>query len=319
MRSRSAKPSFLFVGSGDFAAALLREMAEAGYLPRRVLTLPDRPAGRGRRPRPTPCKAAAMEAGLTLTETSHPGEPAFREALSREHPEVVLVSDYRFILPREILEYPPRGCVNVHPSLLPRHRGAAPIRRALMEGDDRSGVSLMLMDEGMDTGPIIAARDTAVEEDDDERSLRLRLAAMGASLLEDCLYLWVEGSLEARPQGEEGASYAPPIHPGELLLDWTRPAREVFNRVRALAPRPGAYTYLRGRRLKILRAVPERTRPGLEPGVLSPGGGVLLVGTGEGTLRILLLQPEGKREMSAEEFLRGYRPAEGERLGKEPA
>ncbi|NPV59050.1 MAG: methionyl-tRNA formyltransferase [Actinobacteria bacterium] len=310
------RPAVVFAGSGEFSADLLRELARIGFLPAMALTRRDRPAGRGRRLRPTPLKAAAAELGVEVVEADGPSDPAFMETLEALRPEVLLVADYGFILPKAVLSYPSRGCVNVHPSLLPRHRGAAPIRRALMEGDSESGVSLMLMDEGLDTGPIIAASAVAIEDRDNELSLRMRLAATGADLVARFIPLWVAGDVEPCPQGEEGASYAPPISPEELLIDWALPSREIHNRVRALAPRPGAHTFMRGKRLKVLRSEPCRVEWRLAPGEVSLAeSGALVVGTGEGALRLLELKPEGKRSMLAEEFLRGYRPSEGEILG----
>lgn len=312
-------PEFVLVGSGDFASSLLRELANGDFSPLRVLTHCDRPAGRGRRPRPVPLKTTAKELGLPFTETNGPKDPSFLEALSTTGAEVLLVADYGFIIPREILAYPPRGCVNVHPSLLPRYRGAAPIRRALMEGADESGVTLMLMDEGLDTGPVIALSSTPIYETDNELSLRLRLAALGSELVRRYLPLWVERELEARPQGEEGASYAFPITRDELLLDWSMPARDIHNRVRALSPRPGAHTFMRDLRLKVLRSALEEAPRPLEPGeVFADRRGKMYVGAGEGSLRLLELQPQGKRAMTAEEFLRGYRPSQGLRLGALP-
>ncbi len=319
MTPEGSPPGYLFVGSGDFAASLLRELASSGFAPQAVLTRTDRPAGRGRRPRPVPLKTAALELGLAIAEAPHPKEPAFLAPMKTSRPEVLLVADYGFMLPREILTYPPRGCLNVHPSLLPRYRGAAPIRRALMEGASESGVTLMVMDEGLDTGPVIASLSTSISQDDDELSLRLRLAALGCELVQRFLPSWVEGSIEARPQDEDGASYAPPISTDELLIDWCGAARDIHNRVRALAPRPGAYTFMRGKRLKILRCAVEEAPRRLEPGeILVSGDARMLVGAREGALRLLVLQPEGKRAMGAEEFLRGYRALQGMRLGTSP-
>lgn len=313
------RPAVVFAGSGEFSADLLRELARIGYLPARTLTRRDRPAGRGRKLRPTPFKAAAVKLGMEVVEADGPADPAFMEALEASRTEVLLVADYGFVLPRAILTYPSRGCVNIHPSLLPRHRGATPIRRALMEGDSESGVSLMLMDEGLDTGPIVAMRAVNIEYQDNELSLRTRLAAIGAELVMRFIPPWLSGEVEPRPQGEEGASYASPIRPEELLIDWALPARVIHNRVRALAPRPGAYTYMRGKRLKVLRSEPCGAESRLAPGEVSLAeGGTPVVGTGEGALRLLELKPEGKRSMLAEEFLRGYRPAEGEILGLRP-
>lgn len=309
-------PRYILVGSGDFAAALLRELVSRGFAPIGVLTRPDRPAGRRLKPKQVPLKAAAIRLGVQVAEAPGPKDPAFLETVRGSRAEILLVADYGLIFPREILVYPPRGCVNVHPSLLPRYRGAAPIRRALMEGAKESGVTLMLMDEGLDTGPVISSACTEVGDDDNELSLRLRLAALGSELAQRCLPLWVEREIQAIPQGDEGASYAFPITRDELLLDWSAPAREIHNRVRALSPRPGAYSFMNGKRLKILRSAVLEATHSLEPGeVCVVESTKMIVGAGDGTLRLLELQPEGRRAMSAEEFIRGYRPVPGMRLG----
>lgn len=303
----------VFLGSGEFSRDLLRHLLRVGYGLDVVITRPDRPAGRGLRYRATPVKSLATDNDLTVYQPPGPQDPAFMDILDGLQPELVLVADYGYILPPAVLTFPPKGCVNVHPSLLPRYRGATPIQRALMDGVATSGVTLMLLDEGMDTGPVIAQKELAVEDDDDAGTLREKLASLGAEMFMECLPPYISGKLPPRPQDEERATYADPINKSELLIDWNCSARDIHNQVRALSPSPGAYSFLLRKRVKVLRARPAESIKVPGSGSLEiPEKDVLLVGTGEGVLQLEEVQPEGKRPMSAGEFLRGYRLQPGE-------
>ncbi len=309
----------VFLGSGEFSRDLLESLPGAGFDIAGVITRPDRPAGRYLRPSPTPVKTFAVENGLRVYEPEGPRDPAFLSILEELRPSLLLVADYGHILTPEILAYPTSGCVNVHPSLLPLYRGAAPIQRALMDGARTTGVTLMVMDEGMDTGGIIAQEAIPVEETEDALALRAKLASLGTRLLVEYIPSYLSGSISPRPQEEDRATCAPPITKEDLVIDWTREARAIDAQVRALSPRPGAYTFFRGKRLKILRAVPTQAVPKLEPGALeAAGSGVLLVGTLGGALRLELLQPEGGKAMGPGEFLRGYRLQAEERFRVSP-
>ena len=242
---------FFFFGSGEFAGHVLGTLTENGLFPQAVITRLDRPRGRGRHLRPTPVKLLAEKGGLEVIQPHSVSDDAFLDALRAADPEVILLADYGELLPPALLQLPPRGCVNVHPSLLPRYRGASPVQRVLMDGRDITGVTLMLMEPGLDTGPIISQQEMDVGEEDDAGSLTRKLAVLGGRLLVSVLPDYLSGKITPRAQEESEASYAEPISKADLLIDWSRQARDVFNQVRALSPSPGAYTYFRGKRLKV--------------------------------------------------------------------
>ncbi len=305
-----------FLGSGDFARDLLSNLLHAGFGLSAVITRPDQRAGRGLRSRPTSVKALGLEEGMSVHQPGSPADPGFMALLEEGNPELLLVADYGYILPRKVLEYPRGGCLNVHPSLLPRLRGAAPIRRALMQGEHVSGVTLMVLDEGLDTGGIIARQEVEVEDGDDELTLRGKLAYAGARMVVDNVPLYMDGAIAPRPQEEALATYADPIAKSELLIDWTHAAPRIHNLVRALSPQPGAYTYFRGKRMKVLQACARQDNRSLPPGALDiADGDILIVGTGAGSLYLEKVQPEGKQPMGAADFVHGYRPGSGEALG----
>ncbi|MGQ9627237.1 MAG: methionyl-tRNA formyltransferase [Anaerolineae bacterium] len=303
----------IFMGTPDFAVPVLEKIIEEHEV-LAVVTQPDRPAGRGGRLRPPPVKEFASLHGLPLLQP-----PALRGEVVKElaslAPEVILVAAYGQILPRSVLGIPPHGCLNVHASLLPRHRGAAPIAAAILAGDEATGITIMLMDEGLDTGPIVSQAECPISPQDTGGSLATKLSHLGAELLSQTLPRWLRGEIEPRPQDESQATYCPMIRKEDGLLDWSRPAVELWRRVRAFHPHPGTYTYWEGKRLKILRTGPLSERRGSEePGrVLSLPEG-LAVATGEGTLLLEEVQPEGKRPMSGVEFARGRRGFIGSRL-----
>ncbi len=303
----------VFLGSGEFSRDILRDLLQAGLAISAVITRPDHPAGRGLRKRPTPVKALAEHEGVRVFQPDGPSDPRFMDALDESRTEMIVVADYGYLLPRQILEYTATGCLNIHPSLLPRYRGAAPIQRALMQGERVSGVTLMLLDEGMDTGDIIASEELCIAETDNALSVRERLASLGARMLVETLPRFLSGAITPVAQDETIATYADPIRKTDTIIDWTRAAENIHNQIRALSPRPGAFTRFRGRRVKILRSLPRRDLSEAAPGKLVlDGKDGLLVGTAAGDLQVVELQPEGKKAMSAAEFRRGYRLATDE-------
>jgi methionyl-tRNA formyltransferase len=303
----------VFLASGEFSRDLLRDLLRSDFEISALVTRPDRPAGRSLKPNPTPAGSLAVEEGMKIYMPASPADPGFMSVLEELQPELLLVADYGFMLPVEVLMFPPGGCVNVHPSLLPRYRGAAPIQRALMDGASVTGVTLMAMDEGMDTGPIIARQEVEIGDEDDAHALRSKLAALAARMVEEYVPQYLSGAIVPIPQDEGAATYAEPVAKNEYIIDWTREARDIRNQVRALSPRPGAHTNLRGKRVKIIEAGLREDIRGLKPASLEvTQKGILLVGTGRGALQPHVLQPEGKRVVSAEEFLRGYRIEPGE-------
>lgn len=277
-----------------------------------VVTNPDRPAGRKLEPRPPPVKEAALAAGLKVLQPGRARDPDLRAELQQLAPDVVVVVAYGKILPPDLLAVPPHGFVNVHFSLLPLYRGAAPVQRALMEGASETGVSIMVLTEGMDEGPVIATRSLAVDPDENAGELGDRLAASGAELLVPSLHGYVAGRMEPRPQDDDRATYAPKLEPHEERIDWHERAESLHNLVRALSPAPGAWTTLRGGRVKVYgtRVAGDGD---LAPGEVQPGR-ELVVGTGAGALELVSVQPAGKRRMSGAELLRGLRPGSGERF-----
>ena len=303
------------MGSPEFAVPSLEALARA-YQVVGVVTQPDRPAGRGGRLRPPPVKVAAQALGVPVYQPESLRTAGAVERLAAWEPDVVVVAAFGQILPASVLDLPPYGCLNVHASLLPRWRGAAPIAAAILAGDVVTGVTLMKMDEGMDTGPILAQRAEPIRPDDTTGSLAARLAQKGADLLLEILPLYLSGDLVPRPQPEEGVTYCRPLKKEDGRLDWTRPAVELERRVRAMIPWPGAFTTWEGRLLKILRAAPLADWEGTEPpGTVVPVEGGAAVVAGEGALALLEVQLAGRKPLPIDAFLRGQRTFLGAVLG----
>jgi methionyl-tRNA formyltransferase len=279
-----------------------------------VLTQPDRPAGRGLAPVQSAVKRLALARGLQVRQpaTLKPSESwtPVREA----RPELMVVAAYGLLLPQGVLEIPPRGAINIHASLLPRWRGAAPIQRALLAGDRQTGISIMQMDAGLDTGPVLAARPIPITAEDDAGSLHDRLAGLGAEMIVESLADVASGGARPIAQPEEGASYAPKIGKQETVLDWTRPAAELERAVRAFRPAPGTRTLLEGEPIKIWRAA-IASGEGAPGEVLDATGHAILIACGSGALAVTELQRAGARRIRAAEFLRGRPLGRGTRFG----
>jgi methionyl-tRNA formyltransferase len=306
----------VFMGTPQFAVPTLLALdAQAQVVG--VVTQPDRRAGRGRRLVMSPVKEAALIRGLPVFQPQTLREREAVQQLEAWKPEVIIVAAFGQILRKPVLNLAPQGCLNVHASLLPRYRGAAPIPAAILAGDPFTGVTIMRMDEGMDTGPILAQVECPVEPDDTTGSLTAKLAGLGAQLLMEVLPSWLAGEIPARSQEEALATYCRPWTKGDGHLDWARPAVYLDRQIRATDPWPGAYTLWQNQRLKILRATPHPDWQGVQqPGavvLLEPGG--LGVATGEGALELLQVQLAGKRPMDADIFARGQREFLGGRLG----
>lgn len=289
-----------------------------------VVTAPDRPRDRGMELKPSPVKERALEAGIPVLQPPTLRNEAVQEELRALGADVFVVTAYGLILPPAVLEATPNGCLNVHFSILPRLRGAAPVQWALIQGHDVAGVTIMQMDPGLDTGPIIEIAETPVAPDDTAGTLEERLAHMGAKLLVEVLDRLEHGGIERHPQDDAEATLAPKLTPADARIDWTQDAAAVVNRIRAFNPRPGAWTTVDGgKRLKIWRARlrPDAAQPGAESaGELPPGavrtgpGGEMLVGAGSGEVLVAEVQPEGSRRMPATDFLRGLRAGPDTRL-----
>jgi methionyl-tRNA formyltransferase len=309
----------VFLGNAAWSVPPLEALADSSHPVVLVATREPRPAGRGGRPTPTPVADAARRLGLPLAEVQTVRRGPGLEALARARPDALVVVAYGEILPQAVLDLPSVAPVNLHFSLLPELRGAAPVQRALLEGLTATGVTTMRMDAGMDTGPILLQATEAVDEADDAGSLGRRLAAMGGRLLVDTLDRLAAGAVDERPQDAAGATFAPKLGPGDRRIDWAEPVEAVRRRVRALSPAPGATTAFRGRTLKVLRAAVRPLPPDggdVEPGtvafVAKDGFGVA---AGNGVVVPEEVAPEGRARMSGGEFARGYRPEPGERLG----
>jgi methionyl-tRNA formyltransferase len=309
----------VFLGNARWSVPSLEAVAGSSHQLVRVVTRVPRPGGRGNRLLPTPVAEAARGLDLPVkeVETVKTG-PGF-DALAAAEPDVLAVVAYGEIVPASVLELPSVAPVNVHFSLLPKLRGAAPVQRALLEGLDTTGVTTIHMDEGMDTGSILLQESTAIGPDEDAGSLGDRLAEIGGRVLVATLDGLAAGTIEERPQDHEEATVAPKLKPDDRVIDWTEPVERIVRRVRALAPEPSAATTFRGRALRVLRAIEEGADGAPEPGsILRADKDGLVIGARRGGLRLEEVQPEGRRRMSAADFVRGYRPQAGERLGEGP-
>ena len=303
-----------FAGTPDFAACALRALLGAGHEVNLVLTQPERPAGRGLRAAPGAVKRLALERGLALLEPATLKDAGALARLAAARPEALVVAAYGLILPPAVLEAAPHGALNIHASLLPRWRGAAPIQRALLAGDRETGVSIIKLDVGLDTGPLLAQRRLAIAPDEDARSLHERLAALGSEMIVATLDAVARGTARLVPQPQEGATYARKLEKSECEIDWSASAVQIERKVRALRPQPGAQSHWRGTRLKLWRARPV-AQSGAAGTVLAAGPQELVIACGEGALAVSELQRAGGRRLAVPEFLRGARLERGERLG----
>ncbi len=300
----------VFAGTPQFAERALQALIEAKKNVVLVLTQPDRPAGRGMKMMASPVKALAVARGLAVYQPPNLRDPAAFEALRLARPDVLVVAAYGLILPQSALDVASFGAVNIHASLLPRWRGAAPIQRAIQAGDRQTGISIMQMDAGLDTGAILAQGAVPIEDADTSQTLHDTLAALGAGMLLETLGRIERGEVRSRPQPAEGVTYAAKISKQEAQLDWRRPAAELDRAIRAFNPFPGAQATLGDAVLKIWRA--RKSRSGGPPGkVLGVDERGIVVACGEGSLTLLELQREGAKRLAAPEFLRGYGLADG--------
>lgn len=312
----------VFMGTPDFAVPSLVALVEAGHQLLAVITQPDRPGGRGKKTRPSPVKVKAQSLGLTVLQPNNIKETAIFEKLAELQPEVLVVVAFGQILPPKILSLPPRGCINVHASLLPRHRGAAPIHRAVMAGDSKTGVTTMLMDQGLDTGDMLLQSAIAIGDAENVGSVHDRLAVLGGTLLLQTLEQIDKGTLTRVSQNDEQASYAHMITKEDEIINWNKPCSEVINNIRGLDPWPGACTTLGKSIIKIWQARPfecGREIPGdsdpKPPGTVLEGKNKLLVQTAGAPVEILQVQLQGGRRLSAVDFLRGHDILPGTVLG----
>jgi len=326
------------MGTAELSCASLKALArDQRFSVATVVTQPDRPRGRELKAQPSPVKAIAGQLGLPVLQPARARDEKFIAELRALQPELIVVAAYGQILPQSILELPRYGCLNVHTSLLPKYRGAAPIQWAIANGEAETGVTLMKMDAGLDTGPIVAQRCTPISPADDATTLHDRLARLGAELLVQTVPDYVAGKIQPRPQPAAGVSHAPKIKKEDGHIDWRLPAQTIWNRLRAFTPWPGAFTFLpaepkphllkiwkaevieesagRDSTLRCPDAAARRPYPEQKPGkILSADKSGIVVACGQNALRILELQREGGRRMSAAEFLAGHPLKAGEKF-----
>src|SRR5258708_17619195 len=308
--------NLVFCGTPAFAVPTLEKLVEAGHNVPLVVTQPDRPKGRGLELVAAPVKQSALKLNIPITQPDRiKTNEEFRTQLADLKPDAIIVVGYGRIIPKWMLDLPPLGNINLHASLLPKYRGAAPIQWAIAQGEHVTGVTTMRIDTGLDTGDILLQQEMSIIHDDTSETLSPRLAAAGAALMVETLRGLQAGIIQPRPQDNSQATLAPILKKEDGLVDFTRTATEIHNRLRGFQPWPGAYTEFRGKSLKLIGARPEDTLSNLEPGVLRVGDEKLFVGCGARTvLQLLQVQPEGKKVMAAREFINGYHPAAGERL-----
>ncbi|OJH45566.1 methionyl-tRNA formyltransferase [Paracoccus sp. SM22M-07] len=287
----------IFMGTPDFSVPALRALADRHDVVA-VYTQPPRAAGRGQKPRPSPVHATALELGLPVFHPEKLRDPADQDRFAAHQADVAVVVAYGLILPQAVLDAPRLGCVNIHASLLPRWRGAAPIHRAILAGDAASGVAIMQMEAGLDTGPVLAETRTPIGPKDTTADLHDRLSDLGATLILDVLDRL---PLAATPQPEDGVTYAAKIDKSEARIDWSQPASQVDRQIRGLSPFPGAWCQIDGERVKLLRS---RLASGSgEPGQVLPG---FTIACGDGAIQVLTAQRSGKKPMAADDLLRGW-------------
>ncbi len=308
--------NLVFMGSPQFAVPTLETLAR-DHTVLAVFTQPDKPAGRGQQLTAVPVKQWAVAHGIPVQQPkSFRKEPQAIDVLRDLKPEVIVVAAYGLILPQAVLDVPPFGCLNVHGSILPRHRGAAPITSAILAGDAETGITIMKMDAGLDTGPMLSVAREAIRSDDTTASLSERMSHLGAQLMADTLPKYLNGEIVPQPQPAEGATYSPKIDKADAQIDWRKPAIEIERMVRAYIPWPGTQTLWNGVMLKVLKAwVMERQRDGETGRVVKLEDGSIGVMTGEGVLVLKEIQLAGRKAMKSEDFVRGQPKFIGAMLG----
>jgi len=307
----------IFMGSPDFAVPCLEELLKSPHDLAAVVTQPDRPKGRGKKLTPTPVKEIALKKGIPILQPEKVNSPEFIKLIKEAKPDLIVVVAFGQILKPELLDIPFFGCINVHASLLPQYRGAAPIHWAIINGEKETGVTTMFLDPGMDTGDMILKETVAIGPDDNVGLLHDRLASAGARVLRETIGLLEAGQIIRIPQKQEEATYAPPLKREHEMIHWDKNAKEIHDQVRGMNPWPGAYTILNGTRLKIWETCLHEDQGRGVPGqVLEVGRNHgILVRCQSGSLWLTEVQPQGSRRMAGDAFARGYRVEKGGRFG----
>ncbi len=312
------KPKIIFFGTPAFAVPTLKSLVEQGHHVLGVVTQPDRPKGRGRKLMSPPVKETALELGLRVLQPEKASDPDFCSRIAALSPDLLVVVAFGQILKKTLLEIPGWGALNIHASLLPRYRGAAPIQWAVLNNDPCTGLTAMRMDEGLDTGPILYQEELAILENETTGELHDRLSEMAGRFIRTVLEKWTKGRLRMKEQDDSLASYAPKIERHMALIDWTGAADVIHGQIRAFDPWPGATTTLAGKQVKLFssRKVRERERMGTPGRVVKTSDAGIVVKTGDGLVEIGALQLAGKKRLPAGEFLRGFPLEEGTILGE---
>jgi methionyl-tRNA formyltransferase len=306
----------VFCGTPRFALPTLERVVDAGFTVDLAVTQPDRPRGRGMEMAFSPLKQRALELGLPLAQPERiKNNDEFQAQLAALKPDAIIVVGYGRIIPQWMIDLPPLGNINLHASLLPKYRGAAPIQWAIASGETITGVTTMRIDAGLDTGDILLQKEIPIAPEDTAETLAPRMAAIGAELMVETLHGLKSGAIQPKPQDDSKATLAPLLKKEDGRVNFHRPAPEIINRIRGFQPWPGAFTTFRGKNLHILAARPDGRH--LKEGEVAVEGERLIVGCGSGTaLELLKLQPEGKKRMAASDFVHGHRLASGETVGE---
>uniref|UniRef100_A0A831XGM6 Methionyl-tRNA formyltransferase n=1 Tax=Geobacter metallireducens TaxID=28232 RepID=A0A831XGM6_GEOME len=304
----------VFMGTPDFACPTLTRLIERGEDVIAVVTQPDRPKGRGQKLMPPPVKVIAEEHGIPVLQPLKVRAPEVVAQIRELNPDLIVVVAFGQILPQSLLDIPRYGCINIHASLLPRYRGAAPLNWCLINGETETGITTMMMDAGLDTGDMLVKRSIPIGPDEDAQSLHDRLSLLGADTIDETLDRLMAGTLTREKQDDSLTCYAPMLKKEDGLIDWTREPRQIKNLVRGFTPWPGAYTFLDNKTLKLFK-VSVAEEAGTPGEVIAAGKDGIVVACGSGSIRIEELQLEGRKRLTAAEFLAGYRLEPGSRLG----
>jgi methionyl-tRNA formyltransferase len=308
--------NIVFMGTPEFALPTLKNIHNSSHCILSVITQPDRPKGRGQKQVASPIKNFALKNNLPVLQPASVNTEGFIESLLKNRPDYIIVVAFGQILSEALLKVPKQFCINLHSSLLPKYRGAAPINRAILNGDTRSGVTTMIMDKGMDTGDILLVDETPIEPTDDAQSLHDKLSEQGGELVLETLSRLQKNDILPTPQNADLASYAPKLKKEESLIDWGLDADKIFNNVRGLSPWPGTHTLYNGKRLAILKAEVVAGESSDSPGhVARITDSGIEIGTGKNRLKITELKPEGKKAMPVKSFLSGYKINRNDKLG----
>ncbi|MBN2125890.1 MAG: methionyl-tRNA formyltransferase [Deltaproteobacteria bacterium] len=311
------RPRLIFMGTPEFAVPTLEALIREGYDIPTVVSQPDRPKGRGKKLTAPPVKQLALDYGIEVLQPEKVSDPAFCDLIRAREPDLILVVAFGQLLRKNLLDIPGWGVINIHGSLLPRYRGAAPIQRAVLENESRTGLTIMLMDEGMDTGPILFQEEVPIEPEETAGHLHDRLALLAGDLMVRSLRRMAGVPLRPLPQDDALASYAPKIDREMARIDWNREAPRVSSLIRALDPRPGAVTLLDGKEIKVFSSrVARESRPDTVPGRIAHSEEGLVVEAGEGAVEIREIQYPGKKRMPVPDFLRGFPLPGGVVLGR---